>query len=150
MGSCRVDESALLACGASSGGLGLGMRCDASAECASGICAYEPFSGSYCRAPCGTLVDCPTGQICRFRDVTPDEPEFTWVTVCDAAPTTAPGTQGSLCTASTECYERYCAEAFLDATRYCAEVCTRDSDCSAEYACRPVDNNGWELRCLRR
>ena len=148
-GSCRLNDTSFTFTCRIGGGAGTGELCDYNSDCASGACLMDENGlETICHAPCGVRSDCPRDEICRFRDTNPTR-DVTWVTVCsDAA--LGEGEQGAPCTLLTsrlDCRERYCA---AGEPRYCANLCTRDSECADGYTCRPVDNSGWELRCLRR
>ena len=143
METCRLDASDTFVCGPPPGSSINREECIVDSDCVSGAC-LGGFD-TYCAAPCGASSDCLAGEICRYRN-TGSFLEQVWVTTCAEAEAGV-GMQGATCGANNQCRERYCA---AGEARYCANVCTRDSECGAAYACRPVDNSGWELRCLRR
>ena len=53
-------EAVRVECGAPAGALGSGERCEASSDCASGMCAVS----GYCVDPCGPAGDCEANERC--------------------------------------------------------------------------------------
>ncbi len=141
------DTFNALACGEPTGS---SLRsCGANRDCASGLCL-----GGNCALPCATqsgcrVFDCLTPILCipqqvgfcAYWDAGGD-----WITACSAtAPSLRPA--GEPCTANGQCQEAYCN---LSSGR-CSATCCADSDCTATGGvCRPVDNAGWEMRCVPR
>ncbi|MBX7196695.1 MAG: putative metal-binding motif-containing protein [Sandaracinaceae bacterium] len=130
--SCRVLSSgsrALMACGSPPGSR---VFCDSGSDCASGFC-----SGGVCGTPCGSGSDCADFAECTYQPLGGDG----WGSFCMLADWTdyAPG---EACSSAYECHDDFC---FLG---HCRANCCRNDQCRPGERCAPIDNSGWEMRCL--
>ena len=112
---------------------GCAISCTGGAECASGICV-----SGLCRDPCRTSAECPTEQRCGLLSHNSDRIQgcvFRQRGLSSA---------GSHCGTATDCVDNYC-----NGAGRCSAVCCTDADCGSD-VCRPVNNGGWEMRCVPR
>ena len=139
--TCRLDASRMFSCTATlSVGAFAGDPCTADDDCYSGYCLDET-----CAEPCAFTEDCTDeALVCRYYSTTPVLPRATWVTLC--RPPQGRGANGTRCALDAECQEKYCHN---PPTGSCSAVCCSDDQCGMGLVCRPVQHNGWELRCIR-
>lgn len=138
--TCRLGPDRTFAC---TGMLATGNRerepCMNDEDCYSGYCLE-----STCAVPCASATDCNDEEACRLRNArTFLSPS--WVTVCTTP--SGPGAQGTQCRRDDDCAERYCHT--QRNPQYCANVCCSDDHCGRGFVCRPIEHNGYELRCIR-
>jgi hypothetical protein len=107
------------------------ISCRSGTDCASGICF-----GGICHDTCRTSADCPTDMRCGIGLYMGDAFQTCVYRQSGRSPA------GSSCTAATDCADSYCSS---EGT--CTAVCCTDADCGSG-VCRPVNNSGWEMRCL--
>jgi hypothetical protein len=112
---------------------GCATSCTTGADCYSGIC-----SSGLCRYACRTSADCPEEMRCGLLSRGDDRIQGCVFRQTDRAPT------GASCSNATDCADSYCSPEGV-----CAPVCCTDSDCGGG-VCRPVNNGGWEMRCIGR
>jgi hypothetical protein len=120
--------------------------CSTNADCPGGACRILSTSaglatlacgGAGDDGACGRAADCPPFNACVYRS--PDD-DTSWVTTCEF--TIVSGSSGRDCDYPFECRDELC---FLG---QCVDTCCRDSHCGAGFRCAPIDNDGWEMRCL--
>ncbi len=147
-GSCALSAARRFECAGPRGGLPGGALCTANADCESGLC------DDYCLAPCGTAFDCPSPPAWSSGEVgcpvvSLGGAETSWGTACIfAAPTDGlgPGRQGAACATNGDCRDGFCE----GRSGRCLDTCCRDEQCPADHMCAPIDNRGWEMRCVQR
>jgi len=118
-----------------------GEACSARSECKSDTCL--PSSGGYCRPPCSGHASCVgafTAGLCRYG---PSRGDF-----FKSCQTTTPAgiTNGEPCTTDVECQFDYCDPEL----QKCANICSTDSDCTANEVCRPSGTGTPFLRCVAK
>jgi hypothetical protein len=137
--ACRLLDSEtgrVLACGTRSGS---SATCDDDSECESASCQR-----GFCGFPCGSNRDCDAivgGLGCTYYSTGGDN----WATFCtfpDAPLFTSEIEAGGTCSGSRSCRDNLC---FLGR---CRAACCSDATCGAGNRCAPIDNSGWEMRCL--
>ncbi len=109
---------------------GCATSCSTGADCYSGIC-----SSGLCRSACRTSADCPTEMRCGLLSRSGDRIQGCVFRQSLAA-------TGAPCTSATDCVDNYCSPEGV-----CSPVCCTDASCGAG-VCRPVNNGGWEMRCV--
>lgn len=139
--ACRVldsDGGRVLACGTSGGGSS--VSCDDDNDCESSYCGPD-----ICGFPCGSNADCDSGVGialgCTYFGIGGGH----WATFCslpDAGLFSSEIEAGGTCAGSRSCRDNLC---FLGR---CRAACCNDSTCGAGSRCAPIDNSGWEMRCL--
>lgn len=106
--------------------------CVRNSDCRSGIC-----NNFICRNPCGSGADC-FERHCVFVPSGATD----WVTVCGGYAGNAQ--TGDACSTNADCREGYC-DPDVDV---CRATCCSSASCAGGLRCAPVDNAGWEMRCL--
>jgi hypothetical protein len=112
---------------------GCAISCSTGADCATGICV-----SSLCRDACRTSADCPAEMRCGILSHNSDRIQGCVFRRSGTAPV------GSSCTTATDCTDNYCSPAGT-----CSPLCCTDAECPGQ-VCRPVNNGGWEMRCVPR
>lgn len=121
--------------------------CDRDTDCASGLC-YS----NVCTIPCGSQRDCSGfDRTCAFGECLQVgvcayvSRGGDWVSACfvNSGLTTSPN--GETCSGNGDCQEFFCHNE--GSNSFCRGTCCSDADCGG-LRCRPVDNFGWEMRCV--
>lgn len=112
----------------------IGETCQSSDECKSQLCVIES-GGQFCRQPCTSNAQCPTGQTCSL---------FSGKTYGGCFPdqgTTQPPAKkevGDTCQSSTECKSDLCVGSGAVGT--CIQACSGTQACPAGMACMKLSS----------
>jgi hypothetical protein len=150
-GECRHGSTTYV-CGADEGGSAGGRICLGPSDCASGLCTCDGFlCTGYCLDACGSALDCPSPPFWAVDEVACVYASYGgWVSVCAYSDDEAEFgdlSNGAPCTSPDQCRDGYCVPG---TDRYCADTCCNDSQCAMNEHCAPVNNGGWEMRCMRQ
>ena len=110
----------------------IGQPCTASSECKSNLCVNEG-NGQFCRQPCTTDGQCPSGQKCSLF-----AGKNYGACFADDGPPPATKNDGEPCQSSGECKSNLCVGS--GSSGECIKGCSSSSPCPAGYACMKLSS----------
>ena len=123
--------------------LASGAACFMNGQCLNDNCVGLPRR---CKPTCSNTASCLTiagfsGGHCLYGSSGSDYFKF-----CEMTTNLTDSVAGTACGDNSECQSDYCDGDL----KKCANVCARDSDCTANEACRPAAANTPYLRCVAK